>query len=76
MGIPQQILDKAASLPPEKQRELLDFADRLQKEVRGATGRPWQGLAGALAHRRIDLSEGEIEDARREMWGDFPRDIP
>lgn len=75
MGIPQQILDKAASLPLEKQRELLDFADRLEKEVRGATRPPWQSLAGALTHRKIDLSDEEIEQARREMWGNFPRNI-
>jgi hypothetical protein len=75
MSITQQILDKAAALTPEKQQELLDFATFLQAKT-GATGGPWKSLRGAFAHRGIDITEDEISTMRREMWGQFPRELP
>jgi hypothetical protein len=74
MSITQQILDTAASLPLEKQQELLNFASSLRQQVR-TTNVPWQSARGALAHRGINITDQDIADARREMWGTFPRDV-
>jgi TRAP-type C4-dicarboxylate transport system substrate-binding protein len=73
MSITQQILDTAASLPPEQQQKLLDYAASLQQQMR-ATPKPWQSARGALAHRGIEITEKDIAEARREMWGNFPKD--
>lgn len=69
----QAILEKVRALPAEKQRELLDFAEFLEHktEVR----RPRRKLLGALAHLNLTISAEDIAEARREMWGNFPRDI-
>ena len=74
MGITQKIIDAAASLPPEEQRQLLEVASKLREQSRAAV-RPWQSLRGALAHRGIDISGEELGQTRREMWANFPRDL-
>jgi len=75
MTIEQQIQEKAAALPPDKRQELLDFAEFLQQKVSSQTKRPWKSLMGALARPGLDITEEDIAEARREMWGNFPRDI-
>ena len=73
MSIEQSVLEKLRDLPPEKQQEVLDFAEFLgQKQTTAKLPRRnWIGLASDLS---VDLTEEDIAEARREMWGNFPRE--
>jgi mRNA-degrading endonuclease RelE of RelBE toxin-antitoxin system len=73
MTIEQQVLEKLRDLPPEKQKEVLDFVDFL-KEKNG-TKNPRRSLRGLWKNLNIEITEEDIAQARREMWGSFPRDI-
>ncbi|MBZ5627329.1 MAG: DUF2281 domain-containing protein [Acidobacteriia bacterium] len=73
MNIEQQVLEKLRDLPPEKQKEVLDFVDVL-KEKDGPK-KPRRSLRGLWADLNIRITEEDIAQARREMWGNFPRDI-
>ena len=72
MTIEEQVLDKLRALPPERQREVLDFVTRLKGE-RGKASR--RGLAGLWASLHLSVTEEDIDQVRREMWGAFPREI-
>jgi len=73
MTIEQQVLQKLRELPPEKQKEVLDFVAALNKE--NGPVKKLRGLEGLWADLDIDITEEDIAQARREMWGNFPRDI-
>jgi hypothetical protein len=72
MEIADQIVQKLHVLPPDKQCEVLDFVEFLAQ--RGALGRPCRDPQGLWADLGIDVSGAEIDEARRELWGAFPRD--
>jgi hypothetical protein len=73
MSIEQELLEKLRDLPPGKQKEVLDFVDSL-KEKNG-TKRPLRSLRGLWKDLNIHITEEDIAEARREMWGNFPREI-
>ena len=73
MTIEQQVLEKLRDLPPEKQKEVLDFVDSL-KERNGAKKR-LRSLLGLWADLNFHVTEEDIAEARREMWSNFPRHI-
>ena len=72
MTLEQSILETVRSLPPDKQQELLDHAKRLQAENRPATAR--KSIKGLWSDLGVSLSAAEIDEVRREMWKNFPRD--
>jgi len=61
------VLEKLPDLPLEKQKEVLDFVAFL-KEKNGGPLDLWSDL-------NVHIREEDIAEARREMWGNFPRDI-
>jgi hypothetical protein len=73
MTIEQQVLEKLRDLPPEKQKEVLDFVDFLKEKSN--TKKQRRSLLGLWADLNFHVTEEDIAEARREMWGDFPRDI-
>jgi Protein of unknown function (DUF2281) len=73
MTIEEQVLEKLRDLPPEKQKEVLDFVDFL-KEKNGAS-EPRRSLLGLWADLGFHVTEQDLAEARREMWSNFPRDI-
>jgi hypothetical protein len=66
------IADRAKDLPAEKQREVLDFVEFVRD--RCARRKPLRSSAGLCADLGIALTEQDIAEARREMWGKFPRE--
>jgi mRNA-degrading endonuclease RelE of RelBE toxin-antitoxin system len=74
VNIEQSILENLRQLPPEKQQELLDFAVFLQQKT--APKQPRRSLKGLCADLNIHITEEDIAEARREMWGNFPREFP
>lgn len=72
MTIEQQVIEKLRELPPEKQREVLEFLESI-KEKNGAD-KPRRSLLALWSDLNIHISEEDIREARRAMWGNFPRD--
>lgn len=72
MSINKSLLEKLNNLPLEKQREVLDFVESLEKEA--ARRRPRRSLKGLWADLGVRVSLEDIAEARREMWGGFPRE--
>jgi len=73
MTIEQAVVEKLRALPVEKQREVLDFVKFLHRK--GVPKLPRRSLKGLWADLKIDITEADIVEVRREMWGDFPGDI-
>jgi len=73
MTIEQQVLEKLRDLPPEKQKEVLNFLDSLKQK--GGPKKPRRSLLGLWSDLNVHITEEDIAEARREMWGNFPRDI-
>jgi len=70
----QTLLDHLRQLPPERQQEVLDFAEFLRQKT--TAPQPRRSLRGLCADLNLDLTDTDIADARREMWGNFPRELP
>ncbi len=73
MTIEEMVLEKLRGLPPEKQKEVLQFVESLKPD--GGSKKPLRSLEGLLEDFNVDITEEDIAEARREMWGNFPRDI-
>lgn len=72
MSIEEAILEKLRELPPDKQREVLDFAEFLKSRI--LPKRPRRSMKGLWADLGFSVSEKDIADVRREMWKNFARD--
>jgi Protein of unknown function (DUF2281) len=73
MTLEQQVLEKLRGLPPDKQKEVLDFVASLNEK--NGPEKPLRSLRGLWAGLNIQITEDDIAEARREMWGNFPRDM-
>jgi hypothetical protein len=71
MSIEKTVLDKVLKLPVEKQRDVLDFVDSLEKK--SSSRRPGRSLKGLWADLGVQISAEDIADARREMGRDVER---
>jgi len=71
MNLEQAVLEKLRSLPPNQQQEVLDFAEFLQQK--NILKRPLKSVKGMWVHLDMDITEEDIAQARKEMWGNFPR---
>jgi hypothetical protein len=72
MSIEKSVLEKLLKLPVEKQKEVLDFVESLERVVEQRRSR--RNLKGLWADLEVDISAEDIAEARREMWGGFPRE--
>jgi Protein of unknown function (DUF2281) len=72
MSVETEIIAKLKSLSPDKQQQLLEFAEFL--EYKSIPKRPRQSSKGLWANLGIDITEADIDEARREMWSNFPRE--
>lgn len=72
-NIAQEIAAKIASLPIDKQAEVLQIVDSLVEGAAVDSAPPVQRrrLFGSLEHLNITLTSDEIREARREMWGKY-----
>jgi len=73
MTIEQEVLEKLRHLAPEKQKEVLDFVHSL--EQKNGPKKTRRSLRGLWKDLNVHITEEDIAEARREMWGNFPRDI-
>jgi hypothetical protein len=72
MSLEQAILEAVRALPAEKQQEVLNNAARLRDGA--AKKMPFKSVRGLWADLSVSLSADEIEDNRRDMWRNFPRE--
>jgi hypothetical protein len=70
MGIAESVLQKLQALPPDKQRQILDFVEAMARTGRKARRR----VTGICAVGGVHLTKEELDLARREMWANFPRE--
>ncbi len=71
-NLEQAILENFRLLSPEKQQEVLDFAEFLRQKT--AAKRPRRSVKGLCADLNIHITEEDMAEARREMWGNFPKE--
>lgn len=72
MSLEMQIRDAVAALTEEDRTRVLNFIANLRRN----TEAPPQITQGMYAHLGISISKEEIDEARREAWANFPREIP
>jgi hypothetical protein len=72
VSLEQAILEAVQTLPAEKQQEFLNHAARLRLEAGSKI--PFKGVKGLWADLGISLSAEDIEENRRDMWRNFPRE--
>jgi hypothetical protein len=70
--LPQDVIAKLQGLSPEDLEKVLHFVETL-----APTSPPPQrrSLRGRFAHLGVHISADDIDEARKEAWGNFPRDI-
>ena len=73
MSIEELVVEKLRELPLDRKKEVLDFVESL-REKKGAN-QPLKSLYGLWADLGVEISEKDIADARREMWGTFPAGV-
>jgi len=73
VNVEQAVFEKLRILSPDKQQEVLDFAEFLQQK-QTTIKRPRRDWIGTAVDFSVDLTEEDIAQARREMWGRFPRE--
>ena len=74
MSVAESVVEKLQSLTPEQQREVAELVDALAAKT-NATKTPRRSLLGLCADLGIKITEEDIAEARKEMWGNFPRDF-
>ena len=72
VSLEQIVLEKLRKLPVEKQQEVSDFVGFLV--LRHTPRHPKRSAEGLCADLGLHVSEEDIAEARREMWGNFPRE--
>lgn len=72
MSIERSVIEKILSLTPDQQREVMDFVESLPKGP--SDPHPRRSLMGLFSNLNIHITEEDIAQARREMWGNFPRE--
>ena len=71
MSVEDAIFEVVRTLPADKQREILDHANRLRDE--SAPKGPSKSIKGLCADLGIALPAEEIDENKRERWKNFPR---
>ncbi len=82
MSLVKEIVAKVTMLPTERQQEVLDFVEFMaQKNGHDKSGqnevekKPFRSVFGILQNP-LENFEEDLAEVRREMWRNFPREIP
>ncbi len=73
MSITSSILLNLHRLSPEDQKKVAEYVETL---VAATPPRPRKCAMGMFAHHAVDMPLEMFQEARREMWANFPRDFP
>ncbi len=69
-NLANEIAAKVAILPVE-QREVLHMVESLVESTTHGSQPQRRRLLGSLEHLNIKLTDADIQEARREMWGEY-----
>jgi hypothetical protein len=75
MSLQAELIEKIKLLSEDKQlllKSLVDELVRTREQPMQGPPKPW---FGSLEHLGITITEADIAEARREMWGNFPREM-
>lgn len=71
----EEITAKVAALPPEQQRAALQYIESLAaQQQKSSEPQKRQSMLGAFEHLGLDVTSEDIDEVRREMWRNFPRE--
>jgi hypothetical protein len=70
MSVAEILIEKVRVLPLEKQREVLEYIERIATAPNRSAARV--DPEGALADQPSALELKDFEQARRELWADTP----
>ena len=73
MSINSTILQNLQLLSPEDQKKVAEYVETL---AAAAPPRRLKDPMGMFAHHAVDMPLVVFQEARREMWANFPRDFP
>lgn len=73
MTIEQAVLQQLQTLSVEKKQEVLDFVEFLQ--AKRTVKRQRRNPIGLFADLKLQITAQDIDDARHEMWANFPNEI-
>jgi hypothetical protein len=69
----REVLDLASLLPARDKLRLIErIAPQIEHELTAGQSRQRLALRGLW--KGLDIGEEDIAEARREMWGNFPRE--
>jgi hypothetical protein len=74
MSVIESLTAKVSQLPTSQQLEVLDFVEFLASKQKRKI--PLHNPRGLLAEQLSDLTLEDFVAARREMWRNFPRELP
>lgn len=72
MTLKENIVATVETLSTAEQQEILDFAQFLKSKSQTNGKKKVKSLEGLW--KNVDISAEDIDEARREMWGNFPRE--
>ncbi len=75
MTLEAELIGKIRQLPERQQQLVRSLVDELAQAANTQDALRTHEWYGSLEHLGIDISEEEIDQARKEMWGNFPREI-
>lgn len=73
MNVVESVITKLEKLPPEKQQQVLEYVEGLEGDA-ATPATPRKSSYGLWKKWGVDITEEDIAEARREMWGNVPRD--
>ncbi len=79
MTVEQRIVEKLRTLTPKGQQKVLELVEEIgnaESSQPQESPQPRRSLRGLWKDLKVDVSEKDIAEARREMWGNFPRPFP
>jgi hypothetical protein len=65
----QIIQKKVRKLPTDRQQQVLEFVEFLESKTATETKSKRRNIIGLLSDLKIDITEEEINQFRREVWG-------
>ncbi len=68
----EALLEQIKVLPPDLKKEVSHFVEFLQTKVQKENSRV--SLEGIWADMEVNISDEDISEARKEMFGNFPRE--
>lgn len=69
------LMEKIHLLPVEELKDVFALVDK-KLEDRRETPTTRHRVGGALEHLGLHIKAEDIDEVRREMWANFPRDFP